>query len=415
MRPWHIGGLVRTSYDLDLGPVGAFLPARVPVLDLPPALDQFVLACAELPNRYPADRGGVRDWLDREFQCDHPDARRAMSRLDRAQADALLTILCVLGHTYRWDSVPPAPERFAERLIALPPGIAGPWSRLARAAGQPRVGSAWTLHLTNWKVTDRPGGSAYRPEELTAATLRIAHTWLGPPVDEQMERFSLAFVLMEALGTRVLGTMVETIECAVAREVDATQAGLQRLHEAVAAMTLGFSRSVRKRTVDPATWLELIQPTFAWAAHAEDATRVEGGPSGMQLGIVQALDSALGVRGRSPLAQLAGLARRSMPKPHRRFLSTLDVAGPALRAFVAETGCRELTNQFDSCVAALCSFRGTHRARGALYLRDRPAAEAPRASTGMTIGVHDDPVVTFERSMNERIAETQAARFRSAG
>lgn len=413
MRPWHIGGLVRTSYELDLGDVGAFLPARVPVDDLPPVLARFGLACAQLPGRYPRDRGGVRSWLDGEFRRDHLEVRRAISRLDHAQAESLLTILCVLGHTYRWNTVPPAPERFAERLIALPPGIEGPWRRLARASGQPRVGSAWTLHLTNWRMTGRPGGSEYRPEELTSSTVHIAHGWLGPPIDAQLDSFSVAFVLMEALGADVLRAIVETVECAVGRAVDATLAALQRLHSAIATITLGFSKNVRKRTVDPTTWLELIQPTFSWAAYVDDPTRIEGGPSGMQLGTVQALDAVLGIRSCTPLAQMAGSARRSMPSPHQRFLATLDVAGPILRAFVAETGCRELTDQYDTCVAALSSFRVTHRARGALYLRNRPNDDAPRASTGLAIGAHDDPVVTFEQSMNERIAETQAAMFRS--
>ena len=83
--------------------------------------------------------------------------------------------------------------------------------------------------------------------------------------------------------------------------------------------------------------------------------------------------------------------------------------GPALRGFVQETRCVELTEQFDACVAALGRFRATHRARGALYLRSRPSGGLARASTGLTIGIHDEPLVAFERSMDERFAETQSA------
>lgn len=405
----QIAALVRSSYELDLGPVGAFLPARVPIRHLPPPLDRFLDACAELPSRYPHDRGGVRAWLDREFERDDPQVRRAIAHLSIGETDAVMTALSALGHTYRWDSVPPTAERFSERWISLPPGIAGPWGLLARSADQPRVGSAWSLHLTNWKLSDRPGGAHYVPEELSAESVRIVHNWLDAPVDAHLERFSVAFVLMEATGAKVLEALVDTIEAAVARRVDETSAALGRLHVAIGAMTLTFSKLVRKRTVDPAVWLELVQPTFAWAAHADKPSQIEGGPSGMQLGTIQALDSGLGIVGRSALAKLAGTSRQHMPRPHRRFLAALDLAGQFVRGFVQETRSTDLTDRFDICVAAVSSFRVTHRARGLLYLRSRPAGDVARASTGLTIGVDDDPLTVFDRSMSERIVETQAA------
>jgi hypothetical protein len=413
MCPPRLASLVRRSYETDLGGVGAFLPARVPLQELPAPFGRFLAACGELPDRYPRERGGVRPWLDREFRDDDGRVRRAIGELDRGQADALMTALCALGHTYRWDSVPPAAARFDERSIPLPPGIAGPWGVLSTKTGQPRVGSAWSLHLTNWTMTDRPGGACYRPDELSRASLSIARNWLQPPVAADLENFSLSFVLMEAAGGDVLAGIVQAVESVARRGVDETLVTLQRLHAAISAMTLGFSRNVRRRTVDPDVWLELIQPTYAWGALSDCPGRIEGGPSGMQLGTIQALDAALGIGGRSPIAQLATTARRSMPGPHRRFLRVLDAAGPALRAFVANSGSAELTTQFDACVTALSSFRATHRARGALYLRSRPSGEVSRASTGLSIGVGDEPVGTFERAMNERIAETQCGVLRA--
>jgi hypothetical protein len=210
---------------------------------------------------------------------------------------------------------------------------------------------------------------------------------------------------MEASGAEVLRPLVEAVEGLAHGRVHVVFDALQRLERAIAAMTLGFSMNVRKRTIDPAVWLELIQPTYAWGS--------QGGPSGMQLGTVQALDAALGIGSRSTLAQLATVARRHMPAPHRRFLKTLDMAGPALRGFVLDSRCEELTDQFDACVGALGRFRVTHRARGALYLRSRPPGNVARASTGLTIGVHDEPLGTFDRAMEERIAETQSGKLRS--
>src|SRR5919202_6522229 len=120
-----------------------------------------------------------------------------------------MTALCALGHTYRWDRVPPARQRFEERHIALPCGISTPWVQLARALDQPVVGSAWSLHLCNWKIADHPGGAEYRPEELSMETLRVAWNWLPPPFDAHLERFSLSFVLLEARGAAILRHLVE--------------------------------------------------------------------------------------------------------------------------------------------------------------------------------------------------------------
>jgi hypothetical protein len=410
VNPADIAALVRTSYDRDLGGMGAFLPVAVPMDELPAIFGPFLAACDELPSRYTGGRG-VRTWLDREFRRENSRIRRAIPELGPGETEGLMTALCALGHTYRWDSVPPVAARFAERRIVLPPGIAKPWEQLSRRAGQPRVGSVWSLHLTNWTMPDRPGGAAYRPEEIIRANVRIARNWLAPPVAGHLENFSLSFVLMEALGAEVLRPLVETVAAVAARHVEDTVRSLSQLQAGLAAMTLGFSRDVRRRTVDPAIWLELIQPTYAWSAHTDGSGRIEGGPSGMQLGTIQALDAGLGVGATSTLAQLAGRARRSMPQPHRRFLRTLDLVGPLLRAFVRESGSAELAARFDACVGALGSFRVTHRARGALYLRSRPPGDVARASTGLTIGVDDDPLGAFDASMTERIDETRGAMF----
>ena len=399
---------VRTSYEADLSGVGAFLPAQVPGDQLPPALTRYLAACAELPARYAAANGGVRPWLDDEFRRPDPAVGRSLGRLDHGERDTLLTALCVLGHTYRWNFVPPSCDRFNETLIPLPRGLSEPWALLSRRCGQPRVGTTWSLHLNNWRMTDRPCGASYRPDRLRRDGLRLAHNWLQAPLDLELESFSIAFVLLEAHGGAVLQALVDAIECAAAQSADETVDALDRVRAAISAMTLAFTLNVRKRTVDPATWLQLIQPTFVWAAEAERPGRIEGGPSGMQLGTIQALDTALGVGGGSALSEASRSARRYMPIPHRRFLATLDLAGPLIRDFSRSRNA-DLADGYDRCIGALATFRAAHRARGAVYLRHRPPGDQPRRSTGLTISVDDDPVASFDRSMTERIGETQAA------
>jgi hypothetical protein len=409
LDPVQVAQLVRESYEADLGEIRAFLPARVPLEQLPALFQPFLAACAELPARHPAQFGGVRQWLEREFAHDDPAVRDLVPRLTEAERDGAMTALSMLGHTYRWDCVPPATERFQEQRIALPPGIAGPWTALARSCGHPRVGTTWSLHLCNWRMTDRPGGAAYRADELTADNVRVAHNWLAPPHDVDLDRFSVSFVLLEARGAAVLEHLVATVEAAADRRPEAALATLDGLHHAINAVTLSFSRSLRSRAVDPDIWLELVQPTFAWSAETDEPGRIEGGPSGMQVGTIQALDAALGVEGSSALAHMAQTGRRSMPERHRRFLHTLDLAGPVIRGFVRACDRADLSEAFNRCVRDLGSFRATHHARGAKFLRSRPGGNGARASTGLTIGVDDDPMEIFDRTMAERESETYAA------
>jgi hypothetical protein len=280
---------------------------------------------------------------------------------------------------------------------------------LARAWDQPRVGTTWSLHLCNWKLADRPGGAAYRPEELTTETLRIARNWLPPPVDAHLERFSLCFVLLEARSAVILRHLVDAIGAAASRRLDDTFTALGGLQGAIADMARRFTLNVRKHTVDPAVWLNLVQPTFAWSAEAGEPGRIEGGPSGMQVPTVQAIDSAFGIVGVSPLARSAMAARRFMPKPHRRFLEMVDLAGPVLRRFVLDARCPDLTQQYNRCIDRITGFRAAHQSRATLYLRTGRDDCLRRASTGLTIGVDDDALAVAERTMSERRLETQAA------
>lgn len=412
-HPIGVARLLRASYEEDLGDVGAFLPNRVPVDELPPPFGRYLSACAELSAHYPEERGGVRRWLEREFASADPAVTDAVTTLSTGEREMLMTALSALAHTYRWDRVPPTRDRFEEQRIVLPPGILVPWARLARALDQPRVGTTWSVHLCNWKIADRMGGVEYRPEELSTETLRVALNWLPPPVDAHLERFSLSFVLLEARGAVILHYLVEAINAAASRHLDDTFLALEDLQAAIAAMTRGFSLHVRKGTVDPEMWLNIVQPTFAWSAEADEPGCLAGGASGLQVPTIQALDSALGISGESILARLAMAQRRLMPKPHRRFLRMMDLAGPVLRRFVLDARCPDLTRQFNSCIRGVISFRTVHHSRALLYLRSRPEDGTARISTGLTIGVEDDAIAVVDRTMSERRLETHAAMLSS--
>jgi len=149
-----IAGRLRDAQRTLLPDVGAFLPERVPLDRLPEPLQPYLDACACLPQHYPLSKGGVRTFISDRFERFDPHVAAVIHSLSPIEEWTLLTALAVLGHTYRWDTVPPRPERVAERSIALPEGLDRPWSELAARIGQPRVGTMWSrIYATgDWSI-----------------------------------------------------------------------------------------------------------------------------------------------------------------------------------------------------------------------------------------------------------------------
>lgn len=412
MTAVRIAEKVRSAYLADLGPIGAFLPQHVPLETLPGPYQAYLDACAELPQHYPAQHGGVRDWLDRQFAEPRPADVAGLGSLLPAQQERLVTALSVLAHAYRWDTIPPSRERFSETRIRQPAAIGPLWTEAAQLLGQPEVGTTWSMHLCNWHMTDRPGGSSYRTEELSLDNLRVAHQWLTPPFDRDLERFSLSFVLMEAAGAKALRALVRAIEAAARQRAFDTAIALSQLKLGIKALAGAFTHVVRDNSIAPTAWLEYVQPTFAWAA--EDEHGPLEGPSGMQLGTLQCLDTALGVAANSFLAKETRKARRYLPPAHQHFLTVIDEAGDILPTFVETCGDEQVRFHANACVKWLRTFRLAHAARGARYLRAGREGENSRVSTGLGINWRaqdDDPVATFTRAMAERITETNERYF----
>lgn len=398
----------RAAYETDLGPVGAFLPERTPPDALPPPFARYADACLELPRRHPAACGGVRAWLDEEFGSVDPVVTSRVAELSQAELEALMTALSFLAHSYRWDTIPPAEERFAERQIDLPAGIEEPWTALASLLGQPRVGSLWAMVLCNWRLVDVDGGSRYDPAGLTRENVRVRFAWVPQAAHEHLERFVLTFVLLEARGGAVLRAIVEALEAAAREDLQETAYVLDKLAAAIEAFGEPLVSTIRRPLVDPQVFIDFLQPSWAW--DAEGAHDLQGGPSGMQLGTLHALDAALGVPGASEFAVSTRAARVYLPERQRRFLEQLDEAAPILRRFVETTDDAGLKWRFNDAVRALRVFRTIHMKRGSHYLRAGAETGEGRVTTGLALEGRGDPVAEeFERLMSERIAETTAA------
>jgi CRP-like cAMP-binding protein len=399
---------VRQAYEADLGAVGTFMPERTPVHDLPEPFTRYAEACLELPRRHPADDGGVREWLDDLFGAPDPAAMAAVSELADHERDELMTVLSFLAHAYRWDTIPPRPERFAERLIDLPPAIEQPWTELARVLGQPRVGSLWAMVLCNWSLVGVPPGSAYDPLALDRETLRVHYGWVPEAARGHLERFVLTFVLLEARGAAVLRAIVDAVEATAREDVQETAYVLDKLSAAIEAFSEPLVSTIRRPLVEPQIFIDFLQPSWAW--DAEGVGDLQGGPSGLQLGTLHAMDAALSIRGDGEFDASRRAALVYLPERHRRFLRVLEDATPLLRQFVVASNDAPLKWRFNDCVRALRVFRVIHMKRGSHYLRAGKESGEGRVTTGLALEGRGDPVVAeFERFMSERIADTTAA------
>ena len=404
-----------------LGPVGTFLPPRVPVIrGLPEPLASFRRAGDELADRYQHPGAGVRGWLDGLFGHSDPEVLAALRAADAATRAGLFGILAILVHAYRWDTAPPAAARFADSELHLPGGMQSPWVELCDEVGLPHVGTAWSFLMCNWFV---PGaeGAEYDAASLSDSNVRLGCGWLRPPADADVENFNLAFVCVEAKGAPVTAFAVEAVVAAYREDTACAREALGGLVEAIDGISGQFVERIRGTRVALDGWLDLVQPTFGWGLPDHDGNPLSG-PGGMQLATLHVLNAVLGVPAGSPIAKATLASRRYIPARPRQFLAILDHFAPRLREFVLASDDQGLKRSFNDALRALRRFRVGHRVQGARYLRAGGEEGAPRLSSGTGISWREDPSIPevepaeiFERQMLDRIVETTDALAPGAG
>ncbi len=407
-EPQVLAKRVQHAYATQLPAGKGFLPPVAPVDHLPDAFAPYLQACDELPSRFGVGNRSIRPWLDGLFSRPDPAVTRAIDRLAPMERQKLMTVLCTLAHTYRWEKTPPDHAAFELKHLVLPPGIDTPWSHLANLLHQPRVGSLWNMALCNWSLVSKPGGSAYAVEELTRANLRLVHGWLCPPLDAALEVFVLTFVETEARGVSVVRQSVEVVQAVVDKDAQAVLDALEALDAAIKAMNQVFYKNIRATVIDPASWNASIKPIHGWGLDTGDGP-LEGA-SGLQLGSIQCADAVLGLDNQTFLARAAVASRRYLPAPHRRFLATMDAVRPLVPGFVQEQDDPLLTQRYNECVESLRAWRQAHQRRGALYLRGGGAGPMG-GTTGLVIPASEHAGETFHSMMQERIDETVKARL----
>lgn len=399
---------IRQAYTTYLGAGVGFLPPKVPLTQLPSRFEPFLSAADQLPNYFQSQRG-VRTWLDDVFATDDPSLYPAMDNLGEMERLKLMTVFAVLGHAYRWNKVPYASAEFERTQLDFPAGLIQPWTHMAELVKQPRIGTLWNTNLCNWSMTDRPGGSVYRADELSMDTMQLQHNWLRGEDSDSSANFMLIFTLFEAKSVPVIEGIIDILEAIIRDDEQEATYLLDKLSADIEILLRVFTVNLRQAMVNAQTWIDLVQPFFAWGLETEEGFL--GGPSGLNLGGIQCLNTALGLENESFIGSETLAYRRYMPMPHQDFLSVFDTSHGLIRDFVLERQNYALKQRFNDCVNSLRTWRVAHVKRAVHYLRKaEEVEEKAHFSTGQVIASGEDNIFKFERDMEGRIEETTNAR-----
>src|SRR5262245_34904578 len=225
----------RQAYDEGLSMHGGFLPPEVPLTSLPGPLGRYVDICRELPTHYHAPYAHARPWLDERMIGGDPDEVEQAAALTEAQCQLMMTVLGLLAHAYRWDSMPPRPEERLRTSLELPGPLATVWWQVSRRLGIPCVGNLYHFVLTNWRLRSRPEGGRYANGELVGENLELAFHYLLPPSDREERTLFISIVESEARGAEALRAIVALLAAAAREDAHQTTYLLEQLRTEISA------------------------------------------------------------------------------------------------------------------------------------------------------------------------------------
>jgi hypothetical protein len=388
-------------------PTVGFLPTLAPLVKLPAPYERLSQACDALPDRYQGPDKDCRPWLADWFEQPQSEWLAGLDQASSFLLENLMTKVSLLCHAYRWQRMPTPPENYSIQSIELPAGLAILWTELARRLGVPRVGNFYTMVANNWKIQGVAAGSRYWVEQIQDSTVDLVHSWLLPPLHEELRTFVVTALSIEARGAKILAHIQGVYECI--KEADEQEATyhLTFLAATLLGITSDFNRAIKKARIRPHHFLTYVQPTMIWLLDHGDGP-LEGA-SGPQACTIQLLDSFLGIPRDSDLGALILKARAYMMPRHRNLLEALDSTGSVLREFVSRSGAPRLLEAYNRCVSTMAAWRVSHQKRGAMYIEgdiDRPVE--PYVSTGLVVQAEQGRTEVFETMMESHIEATQS-------
>jgi len=384
-----------------------FLPVLAPLRDLPPPYQEISDACHGLPSHYHGVEKDCRPWLDSLFGQIRAPWIDGLENASTFLQENLMTKVSLLCHAYRWQKMPTPRENYELTEIDLPVGLAALWSELARRLGIPRVGNFYTMVANNWELKGVTPGSTYSVEAIGDSSVDLVHSWLLPPLHEELRTFVVTALSIEARGAKVLTHIKEVHECILKDNPQEATYHLTFLAATLLGINSDFNRAIKKTRIQPTHFLTYVQPTMIWLLDHGDGP-LEGA-SGPQACTLQLLDSFLGVPRDNPLGGLILKARDYMMPLHRQLLEAMDLSGKALRRFATDSDTPRLLDAYNRCLQMMKAWRTSHQKRGAMYIEGEKANPVEHyVSTGLVVRDDKDRVRVFEEMMESHIEATES-------
>lgn len=399
--------LVEKAKEL-LGSNISFLPMRTPESRIPPEFRKYEDACLDMPNHYPIDKGGVRGWLDKEFQQFEPSLINHLSELSIGELRYLNVLLVILAHCYRWESSPPPCDAAKQTQLSLPDGIGKLWPNVCLLTEQKQVGTNATMFYWNWRLNGKGPNESYSLDELSIEKIETINYWLSDEHNKALDRWVGIFVMTEATGTVALKALMNAADAAEREDSELVSFALIEARESIQKMVRIFGETVKITKFDPSNWQKIIQPTYAWGIESHEGRLT--GPSGMQIGSMQGISILLGIRAKSDVGILTTNTQKRFTAPQQLFLKILMQKSDIIRRFVSESGDGKIVENYNDCVNELARWRNSHMKRAAMYIEKAGVdVNSSRISTGLTLPAVENQKQIFVDEMSQRIEETRQA------
>ncbi len=348
-----------TLSHYDITPEGGFLsPFPMRATTLPAAFAPIVQAGAKLPGWLMADAVRSQCALLPEI-----DMAQYLPNLSSAQRRLLMVHYSFIVQAYVWGG--------AAAATHLPRNLAVPYCALADAMGMFPLLPYSSYTLDNWDKIDAAGG-------ITLNNIATLQNFLGGQ-DENW--FILVHVEIEAKAGAALAAIPALLQAVLDKDSKAVAMGLSAILAAWEKINPIFDRMPEK--CDPYIYYNRVRPYIhGWKGNPalpqgliyEGVAKYNGQPqafrgqTGSQSSIVPTMDALLGIgHDNDPLREYLDELHFYRPPLHRQFIDDVSRA-TQLRAFVANSKNRKLTELYNAIVDKVQAFRTRHLEYAANYI-----------------------------------------------
>lgn len=389
-----------------LGHNRSFLPTRTPETRINLEFKKYEEAFLELSEHYPSCRGGVRRWLDNKFSTYNHNLIYELYKLPKSKLRYLNVILVSLAHCYRWVSSPPPGNAARQTSLIFPAGIEDLWKEICLLTDQKQVGSNATLFYWCWKLDGKDPDVPFSISELSIDKITSIYTWLGDRYQRELDLWVGVFVVVEAAGTKVMNALLRALDASEKNDMDAVLLCLTDAAMELRNMVRLFGQTIKTKNFSPDVWQKIIQPTYAWGIQSNGERNT--GPSGMQIGSLQAINILLGVASVSDIAVLSIKSQKYFTPSQQLFMDILSRKSSIIRRFVRTSRDKNIIDKYNECIRDLVRWRNSHMQRAAMYIEKAgDEVNNSRISTGLTLPATKCRREIFINKMSERIEETR--------